>query len=218
MPNKFPPGQQSIEWNEIKNGKVISKIEAAASLLDSAIRMWFNKEEFPAVTVVAFSAYQIIDNLLKHRSSHSYGFFLAELYIKSEYQKVYVDRMKKAYNYFKHADRDSDDNLVYNPHILEFILFEAIVEYNELTHSPTRLHKIFYTFFTILHHECLQDIGKSLLATVKKEYGLDEITIRDKRTHMFENWPEGLIKSCHIINYWTGKCDKDFTSTTTILK
>lgn len=218
MPYKFPPGQQPIEWNEIKNGEIISKIEAATSLLDSAIRMWFNKEEFPAVTVVAFSAYQIIDNLLKNRSPHSYGFLLAELYIRSEYQKVYVDRMKKEYNYFKHADRDGDDNLIYNPNILEFVLFEAIVEYNELTHSPTRLHKIFYTFFAILHHECLQDFGNTILKTVKEQYGLNEIIIRDNRTHLFENWPEDLINNCHIINYWTGKCDKDITSTTKALK
>jgi hypothetical protein len=83
----------------------ISKIEAASRQLDCAIELWFMDKDEVSVHTLAGAAYQIIHDLKKHRGIDHPLLYDADL-IKDQYRSMWINVLKRAVNFFKHADND----------------------------------------------------------------------------------------------------------------
>ena|ERR1700733_9840765 len=103
----------------------ISKIEAARRQLDTAIEMWFCDKDPVSVHTVAAAAYQIVHDV-KVRRGIDHGLLYDSKMVKDEYRGQWINAMKKAQNFFKHADRDPEGILEFSPFgNLVFILLAA---------------------------------------------------------------------------------------------
>ena len=89
--------------------RTLDKQEAIRHLIHTAIRLIAKMEDPFAVHVLVHSADKLLIDIAKKRGRKLRLDW--ESYIKPEYHKEFFDRYRAAYNYFKHADKDFDDNL-----------------------------------------------------------------------------------------------------------
>jgi hypothetical protein len=88
----------------------ITKEEAARRQLETAIALFFWENDEISVHVLASSAAQILTDVCKAKQIVSFRDMLIE-HIKPEYRNWAVPKLKEAYNYFKHAKKDTFDPL-----------------------------------------------------------------------------------------------------------
>jgi hypothetical protein len=94
----------------------ISKLEAARRQLDGAIELWFREADPIVVHAVISGAYQISQDLNAQRGNRDSTLAgWAELHIKPGHAKEALQIMRKPWNFLKHADRDPDDTLEFDP-------------------------------------------------------------------------------------------------------
>lgn len=63
--------------------------------------------------------------------------------------------MNRAQNFFKHADRDRDDVLDFNPEVTAFCLFDCADMYQKLTGRNLREAAIFLVWFGLKYPDLL---------------------------------------------------------------
>ena len=73
--------------------------------------------------------------------------------VKPEYKKMLRDKLNEAQNFFKHADRDHEVTLDFNPDSTEFIAMDACSKYSELTGELPPLFQIFNGWMMITHQD-----------------------------------------------------------------
>ena len=61
--------------------------------------------------------------------------------------------MRSPQNFFKHADRDPDAELEFNPEFTEYMLLDAMVTYARITGEIPTLFNAFSTWFTLQRPE-----------------------------------------------------------------
>jgi hypothetical protein len=86
---------------------IVSKIEAAQRQLNTAIELWFHDGDEVSVHTLAAAAYQIIHDIKIHRKIDRDLLYDARL-VRDEYRGEWIAAMKRAQNFFKHADRDPE--------------------------------------------------------------------------------------------------------------
>src|ERR1700678_497488 len=86
---------------------VIKKLEAAQRQLNCAIELWFREMDEVSVHTLAAAAYQITHDI-KVRRGIQHDLLYDSAIVKDEYRSLWINTMKKAQNFFKHADRDPD--------------------------------------------------------------------------------------------------------------
>lgn len=108
--------------------QTITKVEAAHRQINEAIRLWFEERDDVAVLTLAASGHQIIDDLNKAAGGEELLFDSPS--IKKHFHRDWQDSLKKAWNFFKHADRaaerDPNATLEFDPTlVIDFILFST---------------------------------------------------------------------------------------------
>jgi hypothetical protein len=88
----------------------ITKEECARRELQTAIYLFFCEGDEISIHVLASSAAQILTDFCKRKNVKSFRDMLMES-VKPEWEKPTSGKLKEAYNYFKHADRDTDHQL-----------------------------------------------------------------------------------------------------------
>jgi hypothetical protein len=105
----------------------ISKMDAARRQLRTAITEWFGDGEPVSIHTLACAAYEIIHSLSLKRNPIRRDLLFDTDYIKDEHRKDWLDLLRKPANFFKHADRDGDSDIEFNPAQSDaFILFSII--------------------------------------------------------------------------------------------
>jgi len=100
----------------------VSKIDAASSQLDTAIALWFHDQDPVSVHTLAAAAYQITHDIKRHRGI-DHDLLYDSRMVKDEYRKEWMTAMKKAQNFFKHADRDPDAEGTVDLHDIGNVIF-----------------------------------------------------------------------------------------------
>ena len=102
----------------------ISKINAAEYQLKEAIRLFFERRDPVSIRTLVSSSHQILcDKLEKNNKKLSvFKQFLG--LIRDEKKGEIRNKIRFAQNFFKHADKDSEDVMEYNPEINEIFLFD----------------------------------------------------------------------------------------------
>lgn len=95
------------------NKIIVAKLEAGKRQLRTAIRLWFDDEDPVSIHTLVSAAYEIIHSLARRRGAAD---LLFDSYlVKDEYRKYWVNSVKRAAIFFKHADRDPEGILEFFP-------------------------------------------------------------------------------------------------------
>lgn len=105
----------------------VKKLEAAKRQLQTAITLWFADADSVSVHTLACVTHQIIHDINADRKGGE--LLLDSVVIKDEFRREYLNEMRKAMNFFKHANRDPDSSgsIEFSPAVTDlFILFSII--------------------------------------------------------------------------------------------
>jgi hypothetical protein len=105
----------------------IGKFDAARRQLNAAIKEWFCGGDPVVIHTLASAAYEIIHALSLQRNPNRRDLLFDTDNIKDEFRKDWKDLLRKPANFFKHADRDGDSVIEFNPRQSDgFILFSSL--------------------------------------------------------------------------------------------
>ena len=122
----------------------LSKLDAARRQIESAIRLYFHEGDPVAIHTLVAAGYELLRDLNKHRGGEPMFFkdrFLD--HIVPEMRPEFVRVVNEAENFFKHADRDPEKMLIFNPQQSELLLLDACEKYLELTSERLPLLRVF---------------------------------------------------------------------------
>lgn len=136
----------------------ISKLESARQQLDTAIWLYFNRDEPVSVHTLTIAAYDVIRGV--NQKAHGPPMIVKDLFVevvKPENQKLFRNKVNEAANFFKHADRDASASIEFGPRQTEFLLIDAICQYSLLANASTNLFWLFYMWFAF-HYPHLSNL------------------------------------------------------------
>ena len=114
--------------------KKISKLDAAKSQLETAIYLFFHNGDPVSIHTLTAAAYNILRDICKSRS---YPYVVVKgsslRYVKPGKEKIYLNAINQAENFFKHEEKDPDDILNFNPSQTDILIYDACKIYHEIT-------------------------------------------------------------------------------------
>lgn len=134
----------------------IDKLKTAEDQLRTAIDLFFNEQSPVAIHNLTHASHEILDSLCNHRGLE--GGIIREgfkKYIKPEHHKTVHDKVMEAKNFFKHADRNPEDVLVWNSKVSEYFIWDAISLYSRLTGEYKLAEFIIFSLWFRMNHEDL---------------------------------------------------------------
>lgn len=137
----------------LQKSLTISKLDAAKRQLEAFIRIYFHNGDPVAMHTLVAAAFGIVYDLnVKRGGAPTLHDSIFEK-VKPEHHKRLRDKLAEAQNFFKHADRDHQATLEFNPDSTEFMAMDACSKYAELTGELPPLFQIFNGWMMITHQE-----------------------------------------------------------------
>ncbi len=160
----------------------ISKFESARRQLETAIKLFFNDEDYVSIHTLAAAANQVLVDLAKEG-----GILTIEdvylRYIKKDKHKEFINKVREAQNFFKHADRDPGADLSFNSEMNDIYLMNVTAVYEQLSDNlPFWIHS--YKVWFLMNNFDLFDtlnephFSKLYEMSQKKYTKLDYIKLR----------------------------------------
>ncbi|MBF0243891.1 MAG: hypothetical protein HQL31_01290 [Planctomycetes bacterium] len=142
----------------------ISKIDAARRQLETAITLFFNSKDPISIHTLSAASSELCNDLLSdHLDKDGWMDILVKSAVKPEFQKEFKCIMRKAQNFFKHADKDPKAIFDYKSLITEIHLFFTIDDYRRLTGERTPLMLIYQSWYMLSNPHHFQDEFKKQL-------------------------------------------------------
>jgi len=132
----------------------ISKLDSTKRQLETAIRLYFSNGDPVSIHTLVSAAYNVIRDINANRGGQR--LILKEQfldYIKDGHEKEIREKINEAENFFKHADRDPDSTIDFNPGQSEFLIIEACSVYYKLTGEFPPLFKLYQIWFIVNRQE-----------------------------------------------------------------
>lgn len=137
----------------------IDKLEAAFRQLRTAISLWFNDGDVVSIHVLACSAYQIVHDI--NRGKGGRDLLYDSLIFKDEYRRESINLLKKPYNFFKHADKDSIDVIEFNPLLTELFFLYTSIGLESLGRKADEVLGAFNIYYALRNPHHLSEVGKA---------------------------------------------------------
>jgi hypothetical protein len=130
----------------------VTKIDAARRQLETAITLWFHEADPVSIHTLACASFQLLYDINSQvGGSPMFPDRMAAIE-KTEARKKYLYKfLRKAQNFFKHADNDASQTFAFNTDQTEIFIFEACQKYYEIAHEDLPLMKLFH-FYLRLHN------------------------------------------------------------------
>jgi len=126
----------------------ISKLDAAKRQLETVIRLYFFDGDPVSIHTLTSAAYNVIRDVNAKKGGDPMLVKEKALeFVKPEYREEFRKSLNNAENFFKHADKDHDQTLDFNPDQSEMLIWDAISTYSNLTGETPPLFKIFQAWF-----------------------------------------------------------------------
>lgn len=151
----------------------VSKLDAALRQLETAIRMFFLNGDPIAIHTLTAAARTILGDLSKAGGKQAGLDNILAQGIRPEKLGEFLKLLKQAQNFFKHADKDPDQLLDFNPAQTEILLWDACVLYGALTGHQHPLITLFSVWFAASHPEILTPEKQAEVAQVPIPYDLN---------------------------------------------
>lgn len=130
----------------------VSKLDVAKRQLETAIRIYFSEGDPVSLHTLTAASYNVIRDLNKKKGGEQMmakdGFMAM---VKPGRGKEVWERVVAAENFFKHADKDHDGVLDFNPEQSEFLILEACDVYRRLTGEFPSLFRLYQTWYIAMH-------------------------------------------------------------------
>jgi hypothetical protein len=120
----------------------ISKLDAASRQLHKAVQMFLNKNDPVSIHTLGSAAQEMFESLCRARKIKSLKSQILET-VREERQNEFGKKLNEAKNFFKHANRDSEADIKFNPDTNEFVLWDAVQLYYLLTKQKEPLFVAF---------------------------------------------------------------------------
>lgn len=124
---------------------IITKIESARRQLETAVRLYFNDADAVSIHTLVCASHEILKEL--NAESGKSPAIISDHWINEPYKKEYRLKLSEAKNFFKHADRDPDGTLEFNPEMNEIFLLDACEQYEIFTSEKIPSFVIFRAWF-----------------------------------------------------------------------
>jgi hypothetical protein len=124
----------------------VSKLEAAERQLCQVIRLFFQRGDAVAIHTLAAAAYQILSDLCERKKLKREiedSAILDELGVKQEV----LAALRKPQNFFKHADRDPEGTVRFNPMLSACLILYGVHYYFALTGRQFGEGQVFRVWF-----------------------------------------------------------------------
>ncbi len=155
----------------------ISKLDAAKRQLDTAVALYFRDGDVISMHTLAAAAHQVLMDLSKLEGIKS--LVKETTLIREERKKEYILKVNEAENFFKHATTDRHKLLDFNPEVSEFLIFDAIGMYTQLTHEITEDYSIFKAWFFVKYPSIISDETRKKLEEENINY-IDKFGMTNK--------------------------------------
>lgn len=123
----------------------ITKLDAAKRQLETAIRLYFNYADPVSIHTLTGAAHAILFDLNKEFGGKA--MLISDYMVKDKYKKEVMGILSKAKNHFKHANRDPNASINFNPDINDKYIYDACTKYEDLTGEKIPYFHIFISWF-----------------------------------------------------------------------
>ncbi len=131
----------------------ISKLDAAKRQLETFMRLYFNGGDPVAMHTLTAAASGVIQDLNERRGGPPTLTKQMFENVKPGKRPMLAKKLKEAQNYFKHADRDHEATLEFNPDSTELMALDACQTYKEMSGEWPPLFAVFYGWMMMTHQE-----------------------------------------------------------------
>ena len=132
----------------------ISKLDGAKRQLETAVRLYFSTGDPVSIHTLTCAAYNVIRDINKARKGPPMLIKdqLKEK-IKPEYKELWSGKINEAENFFKHADKDPESALDFNPDQTDMLILDACTQYYKLTGEDPPLFKQLRAWYVVNNQE-----------------------------------------------------------------
>jgi hypothetical protein len=152
----------------------ITKLDAARHQLATAVDLWFHDADPISIHTLAFAAYEIV-HVLSKKQKRPHGLLFDSDLIKDEFRKEWNALLKKAPNFFKHANNDANESLDFKPAISELFMVFAIRGLGFCGEIPTDTEAAFMLWMGFQRSRFFSEKGRQLYTDRLSVEQLDEI-------------------------------------------
>lgn len=167
----------------------IGKVAAAQRQLRTAITLWFTDGDPVSIHALAFAAYEVVHAVSKKRNKHRRDLLFDSDFIKDEYRSEWSILLKKEAYFFKHADRDPDAEIEFNPDVSWGFLLFAILGRELCGEPPSDEESAFLWWLQIHEPRLLTERGRKMVADRVPVEILNDVR-RLSKHKFFEAWNE----------------------------
>jgi hypothetical protein len=182
---------------------VITKLDAAKRQLRAAITLWFTDGDPVAIHTLAAAAHEIVHTLFRRKGLS--GLMFDSPFIGDEFRSEFSREVKRIATFFKHAQRDADAEVSFNPVINETHMLFATYGLHLMGEPHETPEKALMAWF-MLHEPTWFTSG--VLGHLSQIQGFDSFREVD-RSQFFEIFKlaerEGPIAHAEIIQAMVGK-------------
>ena len=126
----------------------LDKKEIAYRQAMTAIEMFFEDKDPVSVHTLAAAAYNIFRDLANNDGTSKMLLKQKSLeFVAPEYHKEWATHMNKFENFFKHADRDHQLKIEFNPEVTEFYLYDVALKMSEYYGKGIPMVNLFQVWF-----------------------------------------------------------------------
>jgi hypothetical protein len=134
----------------------VSKLDAARRQLEMAVRLFFVDADPISVHTLAAAAGEVLADLARREGK--VGLLESMLDgIRPEKEDEVRAMLHEYQNFFKHADRDPEEMLTFNPTVNEYYLLNACQLYRNLTSERVPLLMLFTGWWQARHPDLIEE-------------------------------------------------------------
>lgn len=139
----------------------ISRRQTAREEADLAIHLLYTGGSLICANLLAWASIEVTNGVARHRGIATLTDLLTEK-IRDDKRREWFSIVKQHYNFAKHADRDPELEVEINSDIVEFVVFEAVMNYREVYKQMTFPMLLHGTYMFAKFPEILHETGLSI--------------------------------------------------------
>lgn len=172
----------------------ISKFDAAKRELEHAIRLFFCSGDIVVIHLVSSSAQAILIDVGRTAGATSIKDELNKR-VKKDKIKYVQGKLSEAYNFFKHANKDKNKLLKFYPASSEFVIWDSVNLYQNITKEITGLMMAFRLWFWTKNKDLLlKSEDQEVFNKLGTDIDINNRTLFLKAAEQYENFrTEGNI-------------------------
>jgi hypothetical protein len=148
----------------------LSKLDVSKRQLETAIGLFFRDGDPVSIHALARAAHEILEALCKKQGVSSILIGGLEV-VREDMRDEFRRALNAPRNFFKHADRDANETITFNPGSSEVFLWDACRLYQLLTTERTKDMFIYTMWFSISHPFIIQKpTDKEFLLDAARDY------------------------------------------------